>query len=81
MFCFLFCVFCFPVLFCVLFLPMYRVVYFLLVYNFTDHCRLVETHLQLINIVVVVIVIIIIISSNILPLSYKIGNSSNSELL
>jgi len=55
MFCFLFCVFCFPVLFCVLFLPMYRVAYFLLVYNFTDNCHLVETQLQLINVVIIII--------------------------
>jgi len=27
---------------------MYTVVYFLFVYNFTDHCQLVETKLQLI---------------------------------
>jgi len=39
------------VLFCVLFLPMYIVVYFLFVYNYTDHCRRVETQLQLINII------------------------------
>jgi hypothetical protein len=38
----------FFVLFCVLFLLMHIVVLFM--YRFTDHCHLVETQLQLINI-------------------------------
>ena len=41
----LFCVFCVFVLF----LPMYIVFYFLFVYNFTDHCHLVDTQMHVLN--------------------------------
>jgi hypothetical protein len=40
-------VFCVFVLFCVLFLLIYIVISFLFVYKYTDHCRRVETQLQL----------------------------------
>lgn len=49
-FCPLLCAFCVFVLFCILFLLTSNVVSYLFVYKCTDHCHLVETQLQLINI-------------------------------
>ena len=49
--CVLFCVFCAFVLYYILFLLLFIAVSFPFLYKFTDHCHLVETQLQQINIV------------------------------
>jgi len=51
MFCLLFCVCCFFALFCVLFFPHAYNCLFSIFVQFTDHCQLVETQLQLANII------------------------------